>query len=148
MAWVETISIKNFILVRTRCASTRATPFMQHSLRFATTTGAGAVVGAALLFGLALLPHTAHASPLAYLGMMCTMDESKLEAEVESMVQQLRWTRRFSGPGSQFRKHIEGHAGEVMEALESLQTRDDCSQERKTQATNLWAMLSATRSGY
>jgi len=121
---------------------------MQHTLRFVPIPGTVATLSVALLLVLVFLSPTSQAAPLTYLGMVCTMDEAELEAEVESMVQQMRWTRRFSGPGSQFRKHIEGHAGEVMKVLEAAQARSDCSPERKTQATNLWAMLSATRSGY
>lgn len=107
-----------------------------------------AVVTVALLGILTLTPRPTQASPLSYLNGLCTMQEAELDEAVESMVQQLRWTRRFSGPGSQYRKHIEGHAGEIMEALEATQTRTDCSEARKSHATNLWATLSETRNGY
>lgn len=121
---------------------------MQPLFRPIPIIGSAAALTGTLLLVLALTPAPSRASPLAYLGTLCTIDDATLDEEVESMVQQLRWTRRFSGPGSQFRKHIEGHAGEVMEALEATQNRTDCSQARKSQATNLWAMLSATRNGH
>lgn len=112
------------------------------------TTAFAAVITGALLGIVILTPRPSTAAPLSYLNGLCTMQETALDEEVESMVQQLRWTRRFSGPGSQYRKHLEEHAGEIMEALEATQTRTDCSEARKSHATNLWAMLSATRNGY
>lgn len=107
------------------------------------------VVVCAAAFGLALAatPSASRASALTYLAELCTMDSARLDEEVESMVAQLRWVRRFAGPGSQHRKHIEGHAGEIMDALEATQTRADCPEARKSQATNLWASLAAVRGG-
>lgn len=122
---------------------------MQTSTRDSAITGFAAVFVAAMIFVLLLgMPQQAQAAPLSYLNGLCTMDDAALDEEVQAVVQQLRWTRRFSGPGSQFRKHIEGHADEIMDALEATQTRADCSYARKSRATHLWAMISATRSGY
>jgi hypothetical protein len=101
---------------------------------------AGFAAGA-LLLACAAFSSPASASPLTFLITICTVDSPALEQQVDDLGRKLQRARRFAGAGSRYRRHLEGHAAETMEALAAVQKRDDCSAERKLVAARLLANL-------
>ena len=72
----------------------------------------------------------AYAFPLNFAYMMCTMDQEPLTEEVHEFGQ--KWLKVRRKPrASQYRKHIERHVDELLEAFDNAAELRNCSTERK-----------------
>ena len=62
---------------------------------------------------------------------MCGMDSKPFEKNVKAFVNKLIKVRRVKARHSQYRKHIERHAKEMLEAFNAAQGYATCSRLRK-----------------
>jgi hypothetical protein len=88
------------------------------------------LAGIAFAGALLAFSGTAAAFPITFVQAACSGDAGYLEESVRSFEGKLIKVKRFETRGSQHRKHVERHAGEIIEAFDAASTSGKCSGER------------------
>ena len=73
----------------------------------------------------------AQAFQLEFARTLCSLPAQELDDSVRGFQDKLVWVRRFETPASQYRKHIEKHSTELLDAFTAAQTHETCTTERK-----------------
>jgi hypothetical protein len=81
----------------------------------------------------------AHAFPLTLVYGLCTLSSGDLQKGVGDFQAKLERARRTKTAGSAYRKHVEKHAGELVEALDAAAKGNECPAQRKTELQQLRA---------
>lgn len=102
------------------------------------------VVGATLAGGAVT---SAQAFPITFAQALCTLEAGELDASVRNFQDRLEYVKRFQAVGSQYRKHVERHTGELIEAFEVAQKQETCSVERKARIEQFKVELEQIRAG-
>lgn len=86
----------------------------------------------------------AYAFPLSFAQALCTLQPEELDRSVYDFQDKLEWVRRFEAAGSQYRKHVERHTFELIEAFDSALKQPACTKERKARIEQLKAEIERT----
>lgn len=78
-----------------------------------------------------LVTSAAQAFQLEFAQTLCTLPSQELDNSVRGFQDKLVWVRRFETRASQYRKHIEKHSTELLDAFTAAQTHENCTTERK-----------------
>ena len=100
--------------------------------------GAGLAVGAM---------GSAQAFSIPFALSLCTLQPKELDDSVRDFQNRLAWVKRFQAVGSQYRKHVERHSGELIEAFDAAQQHASCTTERKVRIQQFKSELEDLRAG-
>lgn len=102
------------------------------------------IVGAALAGGAMT---AAQAFPITFAQALCSLGAAELDESVRGFQDRLEYVKRFQAVGSQYRKHVERHTGELIEAFDVAQKQETCSVERKARIQQFKVELEQIRAG-
>lgn len=91
--------------------------------------------------------NSAQAFSIPFALSLCTLQSQELDDSVRNFQNRLAWVKRFQAVGSQYRKHVERHSGELIDAFDAAQQQPSCTAERKVRIQQFKTEIEDLRAG-